>query len=257
MKHQSNSIPTAGAFIRQKRDDKGLSLEEIAGKLRKKRDWLSKIERGKIRMYLDTFIDLCATLEVDLPNGFLIYRNYNQEGGRSQVITLSEMEKLKGLLDENEYTITPFLPKFTAVIAKGAEYTSVPFYGVRPFLNDAPPFDFEASDECEIFRSEWLRDTVADASGLACLTVSGDSMAPTLRHGDSILVDRSASRVTQDAIYLVRPVHPGAAIIKRCWRDLKSGGIIVSSDNPTYPPQSLGDDDVRVLGRVVWYARIL
>lgn len=58
--------------------------------------------------------------------------------------------------------------------------------------------------------------------------VSGDSMEPTLSHGDQVLVDTSVDRFVENAIYAIQ--QDGFLRFKRI-KLLLDGSIIVSSDN--------------------------
>src|SRR5579863_5857172 len=53
------------------------------------------------------------------------------------------------------------------------------------------------------FATHWLRQQGLDPAQLTAIAVTGDSMEPTLRDGDEILVDRT-SRAVRDGVYVVR-----------------------------------------------------
>jgi phage repressor protein C with HTH and peptisase S24 domain len=81
----------------------------------------------------------------------------------------------------------------------------------------------------------------------------GDSMAPTLYDNDLVLIDASHQRVTmQDRIWALTVA--GAGMIKRL-RALPGDQIMVMSDNPAVPPQTFNNDDVFIVGRVLWIGR--
>jgi hypothetical protein len=98
------------------------------------------------------------------------------------------------------------------------------------------------------FSTQWIRQQGLDPAQLTAILVTGDSMEPTLRDGDEILVDRSA-RGLRDGVYVVR-VGDGL-LVKRL--DLgQPGHIVLISDNQVYRPFQLAHDDLEVIGRVVW-----
>jgi transcriptional regulator with XRE-family HTH domain len=81
----------------------------------------------------------------------------------------------------------------------------------------------------------------------------GDSMEPTLRTGDRVMIDineRQFSRI--NGIYWID--HYGAHGIKRL-RSAGKGRILVISDNPHVQDFDVGTDELRIEGRVIWYAR--
>lgn len=98
------------------------------------------------------------------------------------------------------------------------------------------------------FSSRWLRGQGFDPAMLSAIVVAGDSMEPTLRDGDEILVDRSL-RPLRDGIHVVRVED--ALLVKRI--DMGRPGVVgLISDNPSYRSLELPPTDVQVIGRVVW-----
>jgi phage repressor protein C with HTH and peptisase S24 domain len=106
------------------------------------------------------------------------------------------------------------------------------------------------------FREKWIRAvTKAPLDQLAVISVDGDSMEPTLRPGDSVLIDfRQSNPADKDGIYVIRTGN--GLQVKRVQVELGKGLITVRSDNPAYEPQrSLNPDDIHVIGRVIWLGR--
>lgn len=89
----------------------------------------------------------------------------------------------------------------------------------------------------------------------AMLPAMGESMAPTIRDGDMMLVDERDRRVgTRGAVFVIR--LDGTLMVKRVAR--ADGRLAITSDNPDYapiPPRLPAEVDV--LGRVVWLSRTL
>ena len=84
------------------------------------------------------------------------------------------------------------------------------------------------------------------------ITVSGDSMAPTLHDGDRILVDRSQRRPgARAAIWVIRVDE--ALRVKRLAGEGRRWRIV--SDNPDWPEELRDKAEVEVLGRVVRLTR--
>ncbi len=98
------------------------------------------------------------------------------------------------------------------------------------------------------FSGRWLRQQGLEPGMLSVIEVEGDSMEPTLRDGDEILVDRAPRPLRSglhvirlDDVLLVKRLEPGPA-----------GTLRIISDNPAYPRMERARADVAVLGRVVW-----
>jgi hypothetical protein len=96
----------------------------------------------------------------------------------------------------------------------------------------------------------------AKPSDLILIEARGDSMEPDFRHGDQILVDR---RDTD-------PIQPGsfalwdgdAYVIKLVERAPQRRGYYrIFSANNRYTPYEVAAEDVRIMGRPVWFARRL
>jgi phage repressor protein C with HTH and peptisase S24 domain len=105
----------------------------------------------------------------------------------------------------------------------------------------------------------WLKELGLSAENLSIIDVKGESMAPTLGNGDSIMVDRSDSAARlRDGIYVLRLDE--ALMVKRVALSPRrgQGGLTISSDNPHYPSwQDVDPALVDIVGRVVWSCRRL
>jgi phage repressor protein C with HTH and peptisase S24 domain len=106
------------------------------------------------------------------------------------------------------------------------------------------------------FDEKWLRKQGLDPAQLSLIQVEGDSMSPTLNHGDDIMVDnRAAAGPLRDGIHVIR--LDDALMVKRLASG-PSGRLSVLSDNPAYPGWSDVDRaTVAIIGRVVWAGRRL
>ncbi|MDE8654119.1 S24 family peptidase [Novosphingobium album (ex Liu et al. 2023)] len=98
------------------------------------------------------------------------------------------------------------------------------------------------------FSARWLREQGLEPSALSAIAVQGDSMEPTLRDGDEILVD-SRRRPLRDGIHVVRL---GDALLVKRLETARFGRIALLSDNPAYRPIECDVSEVEIIGRVVW-----
>ncbi len=139
---------------------------------------------------------------------------------------------------------------------------------VRDGLVEIPVLDVDASAgfgaiaESEAahtrfgFDERWLgRLTRAKSASLSIIHVDGESMEPTLRDDDEVLVDASDHDARlRDGIYVLR--IDDALVVKRVTMQPGGRHITISSDNASYP--SWTDVDratVHVVGRVIWFGR--
>jgi phage repressor protein C with HTH and peptisase S24 domain len=87
------------------------------------------------------------------------------------------------------------------------------------------------------------------------LVVRGDSMAPTLQHGDLVLLDTSVESVKESGIFAVSV--DDRVFVKRI-QPRYDGSLQVVSDNPIYPPEKISATDAaafKIVGQVRWFGR--
>lgn len=86
---------------------------------------------------------------------------------------------------------------------------------------------------------------------LVLINVTGDSMQPTLKSGDRILVDTSRINPAIPGIYVI--AIEDMAVVKRLEiiPGTKPTKVRMASDNPLHPSYEIPLDDVRVLGSAV------
>lgn len=136
------------------------------------------------------------------------------------------------------------------------EFVLVPRYDVAGSMGNGALIHSEQIVDHLAFKADWVRlELGANPKNLVLISAVGDSMEPTLRPGDLLLVDRSENGVKQDAIYAI--ALGGELRIKRVQR-LFDGRLIIRSDNPGYQPEEIAPsitDTVNIIGRVVWAGR--
>jgi len=105
------------------------------------------------------------------------------------------------------------------------------------------------------FRRDWLRERGINPNAATVISAWGDSMEPTIRSGDTLLVDSSIDRIIDEGIYIL--VLNGLALVKRL-RIHMNGDLTLSSDNPQYGNETVKAktlNDLTVAGRVMWFGR--
>jgi phage repressor protein C with HTH and peptisase S24 domain len=120
-----------------------------------------------------------------------------------------------------------------------------------PLRYSAEPGEFVA------FRSDWLRGLGITAKNVRTMFAHGDSMEPTIRDGDLLLVDHSIDRIVDHGIYVV--VYQGMVLVKRV-QLRRDGTLVLNSDNERYESEVVTPadmPDIRVAGRVRWYGRTI
>lgn len=137
------------------------------------------------------------------------------------------------------------------------DYAEIPLYEVTAAAGGGAVVEAERVVDFLHFKRDWIRHELhASPADLYLINVDGESMEPTLRPGDVILVDHRDQKQARDGIYVLR--LDGALLVKRLQK-LPGGIIEVTSDNPAYKPFKINadqvGDDFAIIGRVVWSGR--
>jgi phage repressor protein C with HTH and peptisase S24 domain len=137
----------------------------------------------------------------------------------------------------------------------GAGVAMVPRLDVAASAGSGALAETENALEYMGLQRSWLRAIGVNPDRARVLDVRGDSMEPTLRDGDLVIVDTSIDRVVDNAIYVV--VHSGLVLVKRVHVRV-GGGLVLISDNARYPSEEVpGErvDELKIAGRVMWFGR--
>ncbi len=100
----------------------------------------------------------------------------------------------------------------------------------------------------------WVRQNLVYTStdNLKLISGKGDSMAPTIRNGDALLVDSGIKSVESDAIYFFE--MGGRLHVKRIQRNLD--GLTIISDNDQYREidvPAAREGDIHILAQIIYW----
>lgn len=221
-----------GSRIREFRKAIKLTMADMAGKIGISQGSLSDIENGKTRPSSDTLENIVRHTDISA-QWLLIGDGSMFKGSDTEVIPLTKKSngsaQLSALDNENQVMI----PKYDIQASAG--------YGA---YNSNEPVGQISLDR--VFIEKELR---ASYRHLTSITVVGDSMEPTLRNGDVVIVDNS--QTGGDGIFIVRAGE--VLYIKRVQIFFDKGIMRLTSDNGFYEPMELDvkTENVKVVGRVV------
>lgn len=106
------------------------------------------------------------------------------------------------------------------------------------------------------FHSEFIKRKQGTPETMRLFRVEGDSMEPTIRSDDMVMINLRMTDVRSGNIYLIR--FEGELMLKRLERR-PAGRILIRSDNPGYEDIEVHPDensvDFVVFGRMVWLCR--
>lgn len=104
-----------------------------------------------------------------------------------------------------------------------------------------------------LFSADFIRNKLRrDPKNLALIECCGDSMEPALRDGDELLVDTSVTTPRSGPIYILRV---GGALLAKRVQPRMDGTVMILSDNPRYPPETITPSEATpldVVGEVLW-----
>ncbi|MDH5525570.1 MAG: hypothetical protein OEY01_16505 [Desulfobulbaceae bacterium] len=153
---------------------------------------------------------------------------------------------------------TTATPKSGTPTEAGGDFVHIPRYEVTASAGAGSVIHSEQVVDYLSFKTEWVRNSLGvSVRDLALISVIGDSMEPTLSEGDVVLIDMTTRSVLDGSIYVLQ--LNGGLLVKRIQRKL-DGSIVVKSDNNRYDPEIVSedkDDQLKIVGRVVWVGRRL
>jgi phage repressor protein C with HTH and peptisase S24 domain len=138
------------------------------------------------------------------------------------------------------------------------EMITVPEYDVRLSAGGGQLVEAENQTGVWQFSRRYLVDELRLApTNLAIVEVQGDSMEPTLRTGDRVLIDHSDRNPARPGVYAIWDSN--ATVVKRLEKVPASDPpmLVLISDNKNHNAYTVPAELVNVIGRVVWFARRL
>lgn len=206
--------------LREIRRRKGLSMEALAQLTSTSASQINKLEKRQRRLTDEWLKKLAQALECS-PNDLIDdFMPVQPEPGAPKHMFLPECSLSE--IDE-----------------------SGPAAGVGRFLDYA------------VFRADWLK-AISNVSydKLLVYRVDDDSMEPTFRSGDHVLVEPTSDRMRGDGLYVIM-MRAGLAI-KRVVFSPEGDHVSIISDNPIYPSHAeVNRVSIGLVGRIIWIGRRL
>lgn len=138
-----------------------------------------------------------------------------------------------------------------------SDYERVPVFDMRSATGRNALANTTNAIGFELFASTWLRQISSSPfSQLAAVAMSGDSMEPTLGHGDRALVDTAQLNLRREGIYVLK--LDDTLLIRRVTMHPATKRVTIAADNGRYQPYTdLDPDALETLGRIIWIGRTL
>lgn len=230
-----------GSELRNCRVHLRMTLPEMAARLNVSTTTVVNYETGKRIPDIDFLIDFTEISGMSLFYWLGLRVEASESAGASAA---------KALLNAADSALD------SSGVKRDKPFVALPLYDIRDVANTAPTSSQgRIADEMLQFSTTWIkRELNAAPSDLFLILVDDESMEPTLRPGDMILLDRRAAKPDREGVYILR--MNGVPLVKRL--QILPGGIIkVVSDNPAYETFTINLSDIdgrdfAILGRVVW-----
>ncbi len=241
---------TPRPWLAELRTRHGLTQEGLGERIDVSKNTVSRWESGRRDISRDSAISLA-----ELFGGS--FEEYMTERGPLSVLkgkrldearrAISQVPPLASLQDSPDEGISP----------DGFEFQGQTYVGVRVFdigvsagpgaLND----DHQEPLYYDFYPLSFLQGfTRANVSNLAIVRVVGDSMEPTLRNGDVIMVDMSQTSPTNHGIFVL--AIDQETLVKRLQYEMSTKLVSVISDNERYKDEVMPAESLHIIGRVVW-----
>lgn len=226
-----------GTVIRELREQRGLTQGELADAPDVDLDAgnLSRFERGLQSIALPKLEAIAKCLGVAMSE---IYAQAESgQGARYAVLD----DRANGGLVANDHT-SPANEYLYVTRVKGPHLSA----GTGEVV-----WDYEEIEHSHAFRRDWMQKEGYNPRRCKLLDVRGDSMTPTVKNGDMVMINMADREVASGELFAL--ICEDGLRIKRLHR--RSGGIWMHSDNPDqlrYPPELIEDHHAAIIGRVVW-----
>lgn len=244
-----------GEVVRRLRQARGWSLNRLATEADVDRGNLSRFENNRSGLREENLIKVLDTLGVTMAQAYSMAEHPDQEP--PPLPALAEPTKNEEL-EEAHRARAPVVPP----LAARADVIDVPVMNAEGSMGYGRLVpEQEAIIDYMRLSLSFLRRrySITNPANLRIVIGYGDSMAPTIKNGDPVLVDVGVTDLKIDGVYVLS--RGDELFIKRMQR-LVGGGFEMISDNQLYKPQVIEDleaDGLIVRGRALlaWNGRDL
>lgn len=225
--------------IRKYRKKIGKSQVEIAKLLKTSNKYVSRWEKGLVLPGFDQMLGLCEIYKISLDElcrGTSVYGSITSE----EINFLNDLRKLD---KRGQAVVTTFIHSMSAVKARSKKKCNDNILDLHQYLMPASAGGGSIISESDDYESVrvYKRDDIADVDML--IKISGDSMSPTFKSGQSVFVKKTSDiSVGEIGVFIVN----GESFIKE-----KGKGCLISHNKKYNKILIKKNDNVNVIGKVV------
>lgn len=127
----------------------------------------------------------------------------------------------------------------------------VPVYDISASAGHGAVVDYEGVAYSLAFPPDYIkRVTRAKPGDLTIISVKGDSMEPTLRDDDIVMLDMSKTSLGYEGLFVIRVYD--VLHVKRLSHAGPGRVTVISDNRENYPPREYPMEEVEVVGKVIW-----
>ena len=220
--------------IKMVRELKSLTQQQFAEYLGIAQGFLSEVERGKYEPRKPLLLAISYLYKINY-EWLITGKGEKEEAEKPLILREPETKYNESSTTKDEFV---YIPQMKSRISAGG--------GLIP----------DTMMEMKIaFRRDWIQRK-GNPENMSLIRATGDSMEPTLKSGDIVLIDHSRNNVDpHGGIYAI--VVDGEVMIKRLQILYPSKKIKIISDNIKYESTDADSDHLNISGKVIWYGREL
>ena len=217
---QAENYMQAGKRLRLVRHNLGISQKELSERIGIKMQKLADMESGRVRVPVEVADFLYVNFSIDFR--WLLT-------GNGQMEKNTEVKEAPPSQEQSDCCRIPMI---------GARGSYQP-EGIEGYC---------------LFRREWVKQIVSKPENAFLLTVTGNSMEPSIHSKDLVMIDTGRTSIYEGGLFALR--MDDTIMAKRL--SLRPGDrIMVISDNREYASYEAARKDIQVIAQVVWVARVL
>lgn len=226
-----------GNNIEALREERGWKRPKLAALMGTTPQQVERLEKGQRKLSLEWIEKAAAAFQVDAAR---IIAAQHVPGSGTATPEHLPASSLPSTLDDfaAEHGLA-LVEQVDLALGMGATYLD----GNKPEVLGIVPF-----------RADWLRGLhEGPIERLKVVSGRGDSMEPTIRDGDIVLVD-TAQRLVKDQDMIWAVAYGELGMIRRV-RVTPRGTWMLMPDNAVVRPDEVGDGEASIIGRVIWIGR--
>jgi len=220
--------------IKMVREQKSLTQQQVAEQLGIAQGFLSELERGRYKPRKPLLLAISYLYKINY-EWLITGKGEKEEDEKPLILREPETKYNESSIPKDEFV---YVPQVSSRISAG----------VGSVLNTMIEIKIA-------FRRDWIQRK-GNPENMSLIRATGDSMEPTLKSGDIVLIDHSRNNVDpHGGIYAI--VVDGEVMIKRLQILYPSKKIKLISDNAKYESTDVDSDHLKISGKVIWYGREL